>query len=150
MMPDQTSLDLEHWSSLSESKRKCLREMNENALGSPINMTVLYNHFRYCQMNYSDFLDAIDTAVLELGFFANLSEKALFKQVRDIRVFIEFEIFSLFEVSGNRKIKFYIQVVMRKLYIQHCMFFYSRGEVCCTKDNPFFVLALGFIQYSVN
>ncbi|XP_044751126.1 endothelin-converting enzyme homolog [Coccinella septempunctata] len=97
MMPDQTSLNFEHWSSLAESKRKCLRETKENAVGSPLNMTILYRYFRNCQMNYSDFLDSIDTAVLELGFFSHLSEKAIFKQIRDIRVFIEFEIFSLFE-----------------------------------------------------
>ncbi|KAL3282086.1 hypothetical protein HHI36_005285 [Cryptolaemus montrouzieri] len=93
LMPDQTSLELDHWSSLSEIKRKCLRETDENAMKSPSDLTSLYRNFRGCQKNYSDYLDSIETAVKEFGFYSNLTQKGMF----DIRVFIEFEILSLFD-----------------------------------------------------
>lgn len=99
MLPDQTSLDLGHWSTLSETKRKCLRETENTSYGREVNTTYLYNAFLLCQKNYADYLDSISTSMQELDFFKNLTEKDTFGQVRDIRLFIEFEILSKFDVS---------------------------------------------------
>ncbi|XP_044752109.1 neprilysin-11-like [Coccinella septempunctata] len=97
MLPDQTSISLGHWSSLSETKRKCLRETENMSYGKELNVTLLYNTFLLCQKNYADYLDSISTSMQELGFFTNLTENEIYGQIRDIRIFIEFEILSKFD-----------------------------------------------------
>ncbi|KAL3282087.1 hypothetical protein HHI36_005286 [Cryptolaemus montrouzieri] len=95
LVPDQTSLKLDHWSSLSEIKRKCLREMNENAnsMGSTVDADVLYEDFRYCQKNYSGYLDSIESAVKEFGLYSLLTQKGM----TEISNFIEDNILGLFD-----------------------------------------------------
>ncbi|KAL3282091.1 hypothetical protein HHI36_005289 [Cryptolaemus montrouzieri] len=97
LMPDQTSLSLDHWSSLSENKRKCLRKTGEGANEKALNMSHRYDYFLLCQKNYADYLDSISSSIEEFGFFGNMSEREVFTQVRDIRLFIEFEILSKFD-----------------------------------------------------
>lgn len=97
MLPDQTSLHLGHWSTLSETKRKCLKEYSrkvDESQEKKINITVIYQSFELCQKNYSDYLDSITNSILELDFFTNRSDSEITARVRSIRVFIEMEILS--------------------------------------------------------
>ncbi|KAK9870380.1 hypothetical protein WA026_007946 [Henosepilachna vigintioctopunctata] len=97
LMPDQTSLQFGHWSLLSETRRKCLRETAAKTHSQQLNMTILYNSFLLCQKDYGDFLNLISVSLWEMKVWPNSTEEVMYKKLFDLRTFMEFEILTLFD-----------------------------------------------------
>ncbi|KAK9870383.1 hypothetical protein WA026_007949 [Henosepilachna vigintioctopunctata] len=115
LKPDRTSLDLDHWSSFSEEKRKCIRKIEESESKLPPDISMVYKNMIRCQSEYSGFFDSIKTTMMELGFFSNLTEKIQQGHIFEIKQMIELNI--LMTIDSTMNVSFVQEEILSKKYI---------------------------------